>query len=353
MMEIIIQLSVVVACRNESEHIRVLLDSIVQQDLIGISWEAVIADGMSTDDTRSIIEDYAALHPQIRLVDNPGQIVSTGLNRAIREATGSVILRMDAHTSYAPDYCRRCLEVLSRTGADNVGGPARTKATTVRARAIAAAYHSRFSTGGARFHNSDYSGWVDTVPYGCWHKSTVERIGLFDETLVRNQDDELNLRLVRSGGKIWQDPSIVSWYSTRGTLSRLFRQYFQYGYWKVAVIRKHRLPASWRHLVPAFFVLGVAGLLANLGLAAILNSPAWFAASSIGCMSIVLLYGLLNVAASCLIAAKAGWSILPFLPLVFLTYHVSYGLGFLCGLRWTIYGPVISARPSVFTSLSR
>src|SRR5262249_47627952 len=151
----------------------------------------------------------------------------------------------------ASDYCRRCLEALRLTGADNVGGAARTKASGLRARAIAAAYHSRFSTGGAKFHDERYEGYVDTVTYGCWHKSTLERLGLFDETLARNQDDELNLRLVRAGGKIWQSAAVVSWYRPRSSISALCRQYFQYGFWKVAVIRKHVLPASWRHLAPA------------------------------------------------------------------------------------------------------
>jgi GT2 family glycosyltransferase len=190
----------------------------------------------------------------VRTIDNPRRVVSPGLNAAIRAARGAIVIRMDAHTSYAPDYCRRCVAELERTGADNVGGPARTRTQGTRARAFAAAYHSPFSTG-ARFHDENYEGWIDTVPYGCWRKETLERLGLFDETLVRNQDDELNLRLIRAGGKIWQSPDIVSWYSPRATLTALFLQYFQYGFWKAAVVRKHRLPGSWRHLVPVAFVL--------------------------------------------------------------------------------------------------
>ena len=161
---------------------------------------------------------------------------------------------MDTHTEYATDYVRKCVRTLETTKACNVGGPARTKADGLCPRAIQAAYHSRFSSGGARFHDEHYSGYVDTVPYGCWRKETLIRLGLFDEQLVRNQDDELNLRLIRDGGKIWQASDIVSWYHPRSTLSSLFRQYFQYGFWKVLVIRKHRLPASWRHLIPGIFM---------------------------------------------------------------------------------------------------
>src|SRR5258707_4602609 len=239
-----VKVTIIVACRNEIKKICGFLNSLLSQDMTGISWEGIIADGMSDDGTREVLEQYTAQHPQLHVITNRGRIVSTGLNAAICGARGEIIIRMDAHTFYAPNYCRLCVETLERTGADNVGGPARTRAVGTRARAVAAAYHSRFSTGGARFHDVNYEGWVDTVPYGCWRKITLERIGLFDETLVRNQDDELNLRLLRAGGQTRQSPAIVSWYSPRPTVSSLFYQYFQYGFWKLAVIRKHSISPS-------------------------------------------------------------------------------------------------------------
>ncbi len=151
---------------------------------------------------------------------------------------------------------------LERTGADNVGGPARTRTQGTRARAFAAAYHSRFSTG-ARFHDENYEGWIDTVPYGCWRKETLERLGLFDENPGAQSGRRVESAAdPRAGGKIWQSPAIVSWYSPRATLRALFLQYFQYGFWKAAVVRKHRLPGSWRHLVPVAFVLAHILLLA-------------------------------------------------------------------------------------------
>lgn len=325
-------ISIVIACRNEERHIRALLDSILAQDMQGRTWEAIIADGMSTDGTLEIIREYSQKHPELRAIPNPGRIASTGLNEAIRAASGEIVLRMDAHTDYAPDYCQRCIETLTETGADNVGGPARTKAVGRLARAIAAAYHSPFSTGGAHFHDVEYRGWVDTVTYGCWRKETLERIGLFDESLVRNQDDELNLRLIRKGGKIWQSPEIVSWYSPRASLSALFRQYFQYGYWKVRVIRKHRLPGSLRHVVPVAFVLFhilsaillVAALAAGERTAAVWIASLWLAAATT--------YGVINLAASIITARRNEWDTLIYLPVIFGAYHSSYGLGFLTGL---------------------
>jgi succinoglycan biosynthesis protein ExoA len=347
-----VRVSIVVACRNEIKHIATFLDSILAQDMTGIVWEAIVADGMSNDGTRELLDKYSARHHQLRVIANSGRIVSTGLNAAIRAARGEIIMRMDAHTSYAPDYCRLCLETLESTGADNVGGPARTKAVGSQARAVAAAYHSRFSTGGARFHNVDYEGFVDTVPYGCWRKETLERLGMFDESLVRNQDDELNLRLLRSGGKIWQNPAIVSWYSPRPTLSALFRQYFQYGFWKVAVLRKHHIPGSWRHLVPVIFVLANIFLIVGMAVTAV-GASQWFTVAAGLWLAFVLTYASACLFASLLAAAQSGWATLPYLPAAFAAYHFSYGFGFFMGLVKLAMGPGAALSPAAETAFTK
>jgi succinoglycan biosynthesis protein ExoA len=350
-----VRVSIVVACRNEVKHIAAFLDSIFAQDMTGITWEAIVADGMSNDGTRELLDKYSDRHPQLRVIANSGRIVSTGLNAAIRAARGEIIMRMDAHTSYAPDYCRLCLETLENTGADNVGGPARTKAVGSQARAVAAAYHSRFSTGGARFHNVDYEGYVDTVPYGCWRKETLARLGMFDENLVRNQDDELNLRLLRSGGKIWQNPAIASWYSPRPTLPQLFRQYFQYGFWKVAVLRKHHIPGSWRHLVPVTFVLINIFLVIGMAVTAV-EASQWFNVAAGLWLAFALTYASACLLASLFSASRHGWTTLPYLPAAFAAYHFSYGFGFFMGLLKLTVGaaPAISpAAESAFTKLTR
>jgi len=351
----VIRVSIVVACRNELSYIRNFLNSLLQQELKPGEWEAIIADGRSDDGTREVLEECSTRHPELRVIDNPGRIVSSGLNAAIRAARSDIIIRMDAHTHYAPDYCVRCLETLEATGAQNVGGPARTNATGTCARAVAAAYHSRFCTG-ARFHDVSYEGWLDTVTYGCWRKSTLERIGLFDENLVRNQDDELNLRLIRTGGRIWQNPRIMSWYSPRTTLSSVFRQYFQYGFWKVAVIRKHKIPGSWRHAVPLLFVAMNLALLATVAVAIWAGAPAIAAGSAILWIAMSGCYGLANLFASAVAARSSGWDLFPYLPVVFATYHFSWGMGFLVGLFRNLFKPVSSlpvAFDSTFTRLSR
>ena len=201
-----IHVSVVVPCRNEIRHIRAFLDSVLRQELGRIEMEVLIADGMSDDGTRLVLDEFERRFAAIRVLDNPEKIVSTALNRAIREARGEIIIRMDAHTTYAPDYVRSCVEVLHETNADNVGGPALTRADGYIAQAIALAFHTPFASGGAKFRDPRYEGPVDTVTYGCWRKSTLERIGLFDEKLVRGQDYELNVRILSCGGTVWQSP---------------------------------------------------------------------------------------------------------------------------------------------------
>jgi glycosyltransferase involved in cell wall biosynthesis len=316
--------TVIVPCRNEQAHIEAFLGSLLRQEATDGALEFLIADGMSDDGTRERLQSLVARHPTIRVIDNPQGIVSTGLNAAIRVAQGEIIIRMDAHTEYAPDYIQQCVRALELTEADNVGGAWRATGRTYLQRAIAAAFQSPFSSGGAASHAVDYEGAVDSVYLGCWRKATLQRLGGFDEELVRNQDDELNLRLSRGGGRIWQSKSIRSWYSPRASIVALFRQYAQYGYWKVRVIQKHRLPASVRHLAPAGFI---ASLIVLASVAPFSLVARW------GLCLLLALYLLANVVASILTGARPGkLAFLPVLPPIFAAYHLGYGYGFLRGI---------------------
>ena len=328
------RVSVIVACRNEIKYIHNFLACFNRQILGSTKIEVCVADGMSDDGTRQILDQHQQTALAFHVIDNPAKIVSTGLNAAIRVARGEIIIRMDVHTEYAPDYISRCLQVLNQTHADNVGGPAQTRADGYIGRSIALAFHTRFTCGGASFHNPNYEGYVDTVPYGCWRKSTLERLGLFDESLSRNQDDELNLRLISSGGKIWQSPKIASWYRPRANLTALFRQYFQYGFWKMSVIRKHGKPASWRHLIPAACIVTGFGLLMGVA-GTTLSGSAWCKAAFVdACAGLAALYLALSLGSAVFTARSHGWHFLPILPVVFATYHLSYGLGFVLGLAY-------------------
>jgi len=315
--------SIIIPCRNEVNHIKDCLDTILKQDYPSSLLEIIIIDGLSDDGTRELLNSY---HNQYRLtlLENPKKIVPTALNIGILNSHGNIIIRMDVHSLYATDYIRQCVDLLESTNADNVGGPAITISKSFIQQAIALAFKSPFGVGGAKFHRENYEGYVDTVTYGCYRRDIFEKIGLFDEELVRNQDDEFNLRLTRAGGKIWQSPLIRSWYYPRSSLKALFKQYMQYGYWKVRVIQKHRRPASIRHIIPGTFV---SSLLFS-GLLALFLKP-----FRLIFILIALSYLLVNLVATTITCHKrSDWRYIPLMPIVFFIYHFSYGYGFIRGV---------------------
>ncbi len=317
--------SVIVPARNERRYIEPFCAGVLAQALPpGWALQLLVADGLSDDGTREVLAALALADARITCVDNPGRIVSTGLNLALARACGGVIVRMDVHTEYASDYIAQCLAALAETGADNVGGPWHAQADANAGptqQAVAAAFQSRWVAGGAASRALAHSGWVDTVYLGCWPRTTFERFGPFDEAMVRNQDDEHNLRIVRGGGRIWQAAQIRSTYRPRATLAQVFRQYQQYGYWKPFVMKKHGQPASLRHLVPALFVaaLAVCTLLAVVAAWPLTVLVASYAAA------VVLMTA--GVAARAHLSAAA----LVRVPVVIAAYHVGYGIGTLFG----------------------
>ncbi|AKJ31180.1 glycosyltransferase family 2 protein [Caldimonas brevitalea] len=336
------RVSVIVPCRNERHHIEAFCASVAAQRLPA-DWglEVVITDGRSDDGTRELLAELASRDARLVVIDNPGGIVSTGLNRALAKASGEVIVRMDVHTTYADDYIGQCLQTLATTGADNVGGPWHAEGVTPMQRAVAAAFQSRWLAGGARSRQLDYDGEVDTVYLGCWPRRSFERFGGFDETLVRNQDDEHNLRIVKGGGRIWQSPAIRSTYRPRAHLGALFRQYLQYGYWKPFVMKKHGQAASLRQLLPGLYVLvlGVSLLLAMCGV--------WpgLAGALAGAYAVAVLL------ASVLIARHTGLDLLWRLPAVIAAYHFGYGIGSVWGWCDVLRGAT-TGRPR-FSRLTR
>jgi succinoglycan biosynthesis protein ExoA len=318
-----VRISIIVPCRNEAGYIDAFLNSALGQTLpAGATLEVLVADGRSDDGTRQQLQARAVADPRLRVIDNPQRITSAALNLAIAAATGDTIVRMDVHTVYAPDYAWQCAQALRETGAACVGGPWVPVGTGWPQAAIAAAFESRFGSGGAASRRTDFSGAVDTVYLGAWPREQLIAAGGFDETLVRNQDDELALRITRAGGLVWQSAAIHSSYAPRASFAALFRQFYQYGYWKVPVIRKHRLPASPRHLVPFAFV-AVLVLLALLGLA---WRPAWWALGGV-CAA----YAAAGVANA--VAVSKG-SLQQMLGVVWACacMHIGYGLGFGRGL---------------------
>ncbi len=349
------KISVIIPCRNEKRHIGEFLDSVLAQELDpGWEMEILVADGLSDDGTREILRGYTARLPNVRLIDNPGRIVSTGLNAAIEASTGDVIVRMDAHTTYATDYIRECVYALEESGADSVGGPWVAQGRGWIGKAIAAAFQSPLCAGGGKAHDPRYEGEVDTVYLGCWRRKLFDKAGLFDPGLVRNQDDEFHFRLRRLGGRIWQSPRIRSVYTPRDSISALFRQYVQYGFWRVVVIRKHHALAAGRHLVPPLFVCSILFGMALAALAAALGISAaaiWVAAALGGELAA---YALFCAAASLPFARSLDLPALLILPGVIAVYHVAYGLGFVLGVLRPIQSRTEETLPArLFTELTR
>ncbi len=316
-------LSVVVPCRNEASFIKSCVRSIINQDLEAHSFEILVIDGMSDDGTRQILDHLTTEDSRVRWINNPQCSTPCAMNIGIRESKGQYVAIMGAHNRYASDYLRLSLEVLYETGADNVGGAMICEAQSCLQLAICAAHHNFFSVGGASWHDPSYEGETETVFGGVYRREVFEKIGVFDEELIRNQDDEFNLRLKKAGGKIWQSPRIKSWYSPRATLKDLFCQFFDYGYWKVRVMQKHKWPSSFRHLVPGIFVF-ILGFLSMVSL--LWPVVIWF------WLAIVSLYVTANIFVSVYLSFRKNFKLVFLLPCVFACYHLGYGLGFLKGI---------------------
>ena len=257
--------SVILPVRNEESSIARALGCLLAQDYPPDRMEIIVADGMSTDGTRQIVARAAAKDARICLIDNPRHIMAAGFNAGLSLSRGDVIVMMGGHSVLAPDYLKLCCSVLEHGIADCVGGPIRTVCQTAGAEAIALAMSSRFGVGGVAFRvGSPEPKYVDTVAFGAYTRRIVQQAGPLDEELVRDQDDEFNYRIRGLGGKILLVPQIRSWYTSRSSIRSLWRQYFQYGYWKVRVMQKHPRQMQWRHFVPAALVSALFFFLVSL-----------------------------------------------------------------------------------------
>lgn len=319
--------SIIVPCYNEQATIRKLLEAVYTQTYPRQEVEVVIADGLSTDRTRQEIAAFQRDHSDanVRLVENPQRNIPAGLNRAIAEARGEFILRLDAHSIPYPDYVSRCVEALNAGLGDNVGGiwEIRPGGEGWQARAIAAAAAHPLGVGDARYRVGGAAQLVDTVPFGAFRRSLVERIGLFDERLLTNEDYEFNARLRRAGGRVWLDPAIRCTYFARPNLGELARQYWRYGYWKARMLMRYPASFRWRQLAGAF-VLSIP-VLAALGL--------WFGWALALLAAELLAYGL--VLAFCGLQASLRMRdarMLPGFPLAIAAMHFSWGAAFLWSL---------------------
>lgn len=318
-----VSVSIIIPIYNEENYIRSCIESVVNQDYPKDDMELLLIDGNSGDKTVEIIESMIGDFPFIRVLNNPERTVQYALNIGIRNAKGTYIVRMDAHAEYKSDYVSKCIDCLKRTGADNVGGPTNAKGKTECQKVIAAAYHSPFALGGGTHYVDGYEGYADTVSWGSFRRQTLIDIGMYDERLPRSEDDDLNYRIIENGGKIYISSDIKSTYYPRSSYLDLFKQYFEYGVWKIAVIKKHKKPARITHLVPMLFVL----FLILFGAGSFFSNAVLYSF-----ITIIGLYLVLNIYLS--FKNKYVKNLFQRLKLVYVhtIIHISYGLGFIVGI---------------------
>ena len=316
--------TIVMPIRNEAAFIEQTIRSILDNDYPKDRLEILVADGQSDDGTAEIVDRMGRDDSRVLLFENTGRIVSTGLNMTLQAARGDIFIRVDGHCTVTPDFIKKSVACLKEhPEAWVVGGYWKTVSEGFIGRVVAAATQSRVGVGNARHRLGNFDGWTDTVPYGAHYKWVLDKVGYFDEELVRNQDDEFNMRIIQAGGKIWISSDICSTYYSRSSLRKLWRQYIQYGFWRMRTLQKHGKPAVFRQIVPVLFVLTIMAL-AGLGLVSPLF---WWALVALMVLyTLGLLYGAADV------GRQAGFKCALAAPLVFMIIHFGYGMGTLWGM---------------------
>ena len=322
------KVSIVVPCYNEQSTILSMLTAFRAQTFPRAEMEVLIADGMSTDGTRAAIAAFQKEYPdlEVHVVENTRRTIPSGVNRAMEAARGEIIIRFDGHARPYSDYVANCIAAHQAGLGDNVGGVWEIcpGANTWIANSIAIAAAHPLGVGDALYRHAKHAAEVDTVPFGSFRRTLIERVGFFDESLLTNEDYEFNARIRKAGGRIWLDPSIRSVYFARATLLELIRQYWRYGFWKWRMLRRYPDTLRWRQALPPLFVLSLV-VLAVLSIF-IPVAQILLAAELLLYISIMIIAGF----HAALEHRKAY--LIPGLPLAILAMHLSWGCGFLWSL---------------------
>lgn len=331
-----IKVSVIVPIRNEEMHISACLRSLLEQTYPSDLCEVIVVDGMSSDRSLEIVEGFCRRHANLRCLNNHAAIVPCGMNIGIRVAHGEVIIRADGHNVYPPDYVENCVRYLNQTAADNVGGPLLTVPTdaSLGAHLVAAVLTNPFGVGDSRFRIGSTEGFVDTVPFGAFRRDLFDRVGMYNEKLVRNQDNELNARIRAAGGKIFQTPALRTEYHPPAGFWKLLHTTMLTSQWHLFSLKENPGSMGIRHLTPALFVVSVVGLS--------LASP-WSRAAFVSLLVLLLVYLSLGVHFAIRRSRSYGPLVVSTLPFACLFFHLSYGLGTLAGVRYLFEPP--SSRP--------
>ena len=317
-----VQVAVIIPCRNEQDFIGECIYSVLNADYPKDLLEIYVCDGKSTDRTVEVIETIIAANSNVHILINEFQTTPYALNLGIREAKSDVIIILGAHSKISEGYISKCVKALAEdTSIGCVGGVLDNTFSDNKSEAIAHAMSHPFGVGSAHFRTGQKSGFVVTVAFGAYRNEVFDKIGLFDETLTRNQDDEFNYRMVQCGYRIKLDTSITSSYFVRAAYGKLIKQYYQYGYWKVFVNKKHKSITSFRQVVPALFVLYII-----LGLLVSLSVPQVFPLYAIG----LVCYGVIGLISALSKSRNPVKAVMIFYAFILL--HLSYGTGYWTGL---------------------
>jgi succinoglycan biosynthesis protein ExoA len=336
--------SVIIPVRNERLFIARTLDCILRQDYPADRYEVVVADGMSDDGTREIVAAYVSRDRRVRLVDNTDRVTPTGLNAAITASRGAILCRIDGHCEVADDFISQNVRLLAEhPEAWIVGGPIVHGGKGLRGKAAAIAMSHPLGVGAARHRFPGFEGYADTVQFPAFRRWVFDRIGLFDETLVRTEDDELHYRVTQAGGRIFVSPRVRYTYYVRDRLGKLFRQYFQYSFWRIPVLRKHRKPTTVRQMIPILFFMAMA-VMAAAGL--------WLQQPLIA-LALPGLYATAMLLLGVSVVPRAGIRVAGLVPVAVVMMHAAYALGMAYGVSAALYRTRAWAINGAMSTLNR
>jgi glycosyltransferase involved in cell wall biosynthesis len=324
------KVSVIIPVYNEESTIQLLLEAIYNQTYPRHKIQVVISDGMSTDTTRKVVNQFSVKNPDLEILveNNTKRIIPAALNRAIESANGEIIVRLDAHSVPYPNYIEKCVQAIEAGRGDNVGGRWEIKpgANTWQAKSIAVAASHPLGVGDARYRVGGEATQGETVPFGAFRRSLVEKVGWFNESLLTNEDYEYNVRIVKNGGKIWFDPSIQTIYFARATFNDLAHQYWRYGFWKGKMVQLFPNTLRWRQFLPPLFV---CSLLFFFIVSFFIPLARWVFIAEIGIYSIILLLAGIQKALS-----MKDWKLIFGIPLAIAVMHLSWGTSFIWSLLY-------------------
>jgi len=324
--------SVIIPVRNEVNYIWRCLNSLLSQTYPTTLYEVIVVDGRSSDGSKECVLAFCCDHPNVRCLENTAGIVPRGMNIGIQNAHGEIIIRADGHTIYPAHYIETCVNYLEKTGADNVGGPVLTipASNSFSSQLVAAVLASPFGVGDAKFRTGSGEGYVDTVPFGAFRRELFDRVGMYNEKLVRNQDIDLNARIRKAGGRIFQTPALTTEYHPVAGFWELLDLTFRNCQWHFFSVSENSRSLGLRHFTPAAFVVILTSLTVGS-----------FFSRSVLLSLFVLLFVYLVVGFRTINprARKGGTVTLCTALLACFCFHFSYGVGTLAGLRYLLSPP--------------